>query len=301
MKDTPPDIWSDWLLHHRHGGDLKQLQAVMEHLIPVRDTIIAMTELGPGETLLDVGCGDGLIGFGALQQVPSAQVIFSDISPALLDQVHTLAEDMQVSNHVQLLEASAEDLTALATARVDAVTTRSVLIYVEDKARAFQEFFRVLKPGGRLAIFEPINSFNLTGPQDRLGGYDVRAVADLADQVKQVFERYQPPAQDPMLNFDERDLLSWVLQADFEEIHLDYQVTIEPLSKSGRQTFGSWEVFLKSSPNPKLPTFGEIMAEALDDEDLETFTTHFRPLVDGQIGIYTLAIAYLKAVKTRAS
>ena len=43
---------------------------------------------------------------------------------------------------------------------MDIVTTRSVLIYVEDKRRAFEEFFRVLKPGGRISLFEPINRFN---------------------------------------------------------------------------------------------------------------------------------------------
>jgi ubiquinone/menaquinone biosynthesis C-methylase UbiE len=47
---------------------------------------------------------------------------------------------------------------------VDAVTTRSVLIYVKDKRRASEEFHRVLKPGGRLSIFEPINSFTYPEP-----------------------------------------------------------------------------------------------------------------------------------------
>jgi tetratricopeptide (TPR) repeat protein len=42
---------------------------------------------------------------------------------------------------------------------VDVVTTRSVLIYLTDKAPAFSEFHRVLKAGGRLSIFEPINIF----------------------------------------------------------------------------------------------------------------------------------------------
>jgi len=44
---------------------------------------------------------------------------------------------------------------------VDAVTARSVLIYVQDKMQAFREFHRVLKPGGRLSIFEPIPALHI--------------------------------------------------------------------------------------------------------------------------------------------
>ena len=42
----------------------------------------------------------------------------------------------------------------------DAVTVRSVLIYVAAKAASFREFARVLRPGGRLSIFEPINRWS---------------------------------------------------------------------------------------------------------------------------------------------
>jgi ubiquinone/menaquinone biosynthesis C-methylase UbiE len=45
------------------------------------------------------------------------------------------------------------------SASVDVVTTRSVLIYVKDRARAFAEFARVLRPGGRTSLYEPINRF----------------------------------------------------------------------------------------------------------------------------------------------
>jgi len=63
-----------------------------------------------------------------------------------------------VLGRCEFVHASAEDLSVLEDASVDVVTTRSVLIYVPDKRRTFEEFHRVLKPGGRLSIFEPINN-----------------------------------------------------------------------------------------------------------------------------------------------
>ena len=61
MTKSPTDIWSQWLLHHRHGGDPDQFQAVLDYLLPVRDRLLDQANLGAEEILLDVGCGDGLI------------------------------------------------------------------------------------------------------------------------------------------------------------------------------------------------------------------------------------------------
>jgi SAM-dependent methyltransferase len=92
----------------------------------------------------------------------------------------------------------------------------SVLIYVPAKQQALQEFYRVLKPGGWLSIFEPINRFAaLTSPfKGRL--FDVTPIQAIADKVHALYERLQPRETDPMMNFDERDLLRWTEQAGFE-------------------------------------------------------------------------------------
>ena len=60
------DIWAVWLRHRRHGGDSLTQQAMMEKLRAVRDKVIDHAQLRTDDHLLDVGCGDGLIGFGAL-------------------------------------------------------------------------------------------------------------------------------------------------------------------------------------------------------------------------------------------
>jgi SAM-dependent methyltransferase len=65
------------------------------------------------------------------------------------------------------------------------VTTRSVLIYVAGKQAAFAEFFRVLRPGGRISFFEPINRFTDTNADVSMG-YDLSRVADLGRKVRAI-------------------------------------------------------------------------------------------------------------------
>ena len=288
------DRWAAWLLERRHGGDEKQLASVLQFLEPVRDRVLEGAELRKGDTLLDVGAGDGLIAFAALDRVgTSGKVIWSDVSETLRDHARSLARDMDAAERMEFLLAGADDLAPVASASVDAVTTRSVLIYVDDKKRAFKEFFRVLRPGGRLSIFEPINRFGLAAPRQRFWGYDVTPIQEIADKVRRVFEEAQPPERDPMLNFDERDLLTLVEEAAFVDIRLNYEaeITHAPLWTSG------WDSFLRFAGNPNAPTLQEAMKRALSASERDKFEGHLRPLVDAGEGLTRGADAFVRAVK----
>jgi arsenite methyltransferase len=257
----------------------------------VQDRVLGHAKLGEGQVLVDVGCGDGLIAFGALDQVKTSKVIFSDISRDLLNHSQNLAQQMQVQSRCEFLCASADDLSAIQDASVDVVTTRSVLIYVSAKQKAFDEFFRVLKPKGRLSIFEPINRFAWSEPANRLDGFDVTPVRAIVDKVKAIYLRLQPSESDPMLNFDERDLIAFAEKAGFRDLHLELEVSIKA------PTENNWETYLRVAGNPKIPTLEESMQQALTPEKKEEFVAHLRPLVEAKKGVSRSALAYLWAVK----
>lgn len=301
MTKSTQDQWAQWLLHRRFGGDAEQLKAALAVLSTWRDQILRNALLAPGEILLDVGCGDGLIAFGALDRVGErGKVIFSDISQDLLDHCQALAQQMGVLHRCQFLRASADDLSALASSSVDVVTTRSVLIYVKAKQQAFHEFYRVLKQGGRLSIFEPINRFNCPEPTHLFWGYDVTPVQEMAHKVRAVYERIHPPESSPMLDFDERDLLTFAEQAGFAEIHLDMQIEIkQPKSfdQKDETLKPRWETFMRSAGNPLSPTLEEAMAQVLTPYEAEQFTAYLRPLVETNQRSVREAVAYLWAVK----
>jgi arsenite methyltransferase len=293
MAEDSQDIWCRWLLEHRFGGDPEQLKVVMDYLLPVRDRVLAHAALAEQETLLDVGCGDGLIGFGALAANPTCHVIFSDISPALLQVAQTLAGEQDLLARCRFICNPAENLSDVAGNSVDAVTTRSVLIYVAEKQRALDEFYRVLAPSGRLSIFEPINSFAQPQPENWLWGYDVTPIAGIAKKVKAIYQQLQPLDSDPMLNFTERDLVAQCEAAGFGEIRLDLQIEVKR-----RQNEQDWQTLLQSAFNPKVPTVAEILQTALTPDEADTFTAYMRPLYEREPALVRSAVAYLWAVKS---
>src|SRR5919199_963911 len=144
------DRWARWLLEHRFSGDPEELARQLPNLEEFRRRVLENAEIQEGDVVLDIGAGDGLIGFGALEQVGErGRVIFSDVSEDLLDECRRIAGELGVAARCEFLRASADDLP-LPDASVDVATTRSVLIYLMDKRPAFVELHRVLKPGGRL-------------------------------------------------------------------------------------------------------------------------------------------------------
>jgi arsenite methyltransferase len=283
------DIWAAWLAEHRHGGDPEVRRRMLENLGGVRDKVLDRAGLAVGESLLDVGCGEGLIGFGAIER-GAGHVVFSDISEDLLDFCRETAEVLAVSDRCSFVRAGADELAGLADASLDVVTTRSVLIYVSDKPRSFREFFRVLRPGGRISLYEPINRFGMEDRLEGFWGYPSNGVHQLAERVEAVFAAIQPPS-DPMLDFDERDLVGFAEDVGFFPIELELQVEVRATEPK------PWPAFANSSGNPKIPTIAEAMDQALTPEEREQFADHLRPLVEEGRGVWRMAHAYLVAVK----
>jgi arsenite methyltransferase len=288
------DRWHQWLLQRRHGGDAELREKLLTgHLYPVRDNVLDKANLNPDDTLLDVGTGDGLIAFGALERLgPEGRVIFSDISQDLLDHCQAAAAAEGMLDRCEFVVASADDLAVVADASVDVVTTRSVLIYVKDKARAFSEFHRVLRTDGRISLFEPINVLMSGHAPGRVAGFDATGIEDLATRLKGLYQSIQPRGEDPMLDFDDRDLLRHAEQAGFDDIHLELRVSV-----SNHRRPMPWERFINAAANPLVPTVAEAMDQVFTPEETERFTAHLRPLVESGAGQERWALCYLTAVK----
>jgi arsenite methyltransferase len=281
----PRDRWCEWLLHGRFGGDAEVERRTMEQLRAVRDRVLDQAEAGEGQVLLDVGCGDGLIAFGALER-GVGRCIFSDVSQDVLDESRRIASELDVLDRCGFQRAPADDLSAIDDGSVDVVTTRSVLIYVTAKLAAFREFHRVLRPGGRVSLFEPINRLNrIVRPEPPA------QIEELAHRIGTVYDELQPAGTDPMLDFDERDLVDLAEQAGFERVTLTLETTVQPAEPV------PWEAYVDTAPNPNVPAPRAVMERVLSPRERELYEAYMRPEVESGGGSRRMTVAYLVAVK----
>jgi len=111
----------------------------------------ALASLKAGEVVVDLGSGGGLDVFLAAQKVgPSGRAVGIDMTEDMIQRARRNASQSGLTN-VEFHLADVESLP-LPDASVDCVISNCVLNLVPDKARAFAEIFRILKPGGRLAV-----------------------------------------------------------------------------------------------------------------------------------------------------
>jgi ubiquinone/menaquinone biosynthesis C-methylase UbiE len=259
------DRWSRWVLAGRVGADAERRSRAEQFLGPIRDRVLDAAAIEPGDRVLDVGAGDGLLGFAALDRVGgTGRVVFSDISPALLDHCRNHAAALGTLDGCEFVRTGLPDLAAITDASVDAAVLRSVLIYVEDLTGSLAALHRVLRPGGRLSLFEPVNKVSQPERPGRLWSFDVTGLEPLAEKVRAQVRRVCPP-EHPLLRFDERRLLDAVERAGFATASLEYTARIG-LPSMFHQL--DWEGFQTVVPNPTMPSYGQILRDALEPEEL---------------------------------
>ena len=302
-KVSMEDVWSQWLLHGRHADDPQLQRAVRTAVERYIDRVLDGAQLGPGETLVDVGAGEGLVAFRAIERTgPALRVWLTDVSEPMQRHARAQAMARGVLEQCSFLRCAAERLEGIGDASVDVVTTRSVLAYVADKSAALREFHRVLKPGGRISLAEPV--------------FLDEAVA--AQAIRTVIETTAPAALNPMMrllhrwkaaqypdteekirasaiaSYSERDLPRFAQAAGFAEVHLELHIDTYP------SIMRSWEVFLESAPHPLAPPLSRIMAEQFSVEERELFERTMRPVIEDPGAVSTERMAYLTARRALA-
>ncbi|HKY33811.1 MAG TPA: methyltransferase domain-containing protein [Candidatus Polarisedimenticolia bacterium] len=163
---------------------------------------LALADVGPGQTVLDVGSGPGADALAASLRVgPRGRVIGVDMTDAMLEKARQAALSAGASN-VDFRKGDAEALPA-ADGEADWVISNCVVNLVPDKSRAFAEIFRVLKPGGRFSITDLVGENlppEITGDPEAycrcIGGADseaayLKAIRDAGFADVAVLDRFE--------------------------------------------------------------------------------------------------------------
>jgi ubiquinone/menaquinone biosynthesis C-methylase UbiE len=159
---------------------------------------VALASLRTGETVVDLGSGGGFDCFLAAKQVgETGRVIGVDMTPDMLSKARVNAEKMQTQN-VEFRLGEIEHLP-VADNCADIIMSNCVINLSPDKLRVYRDAYRILKPGGRLAIS------------------DIVAIAPLPEEIQQNLALVSACVGGAATMDDTRDMLA---QVGFENIKI---------------------------------------------------------------------------------
>lgn len=168
---------------------------------------VTVAGLKPGETVLDLGSGGGIDCFLAARQVgPDGHVIGVDMTPAMLERANQHKARMGLTN-VEFRRGQIEALP-VADNSVDVIMSNCVINLAPDKAPVFAEAWRVLKPGGRIAIS------------------DIVSEGDFSEELRANTARWAECVSGAI---DANEYMAIMRAAGFDDIHLEDKVDAEPI------------------------------------------------------------------------
>jgi ubiquinone/menaquinone biosynthesis C-methylase UbiE len=290
MSDPAPgDASGTWLKHGRDAGrGADERSKVVRLLSEIRDRVLAGAQLRPGQAVLDLGAGTGLLASEALRLVaPNGTVFALDQSQSALAEI-SVPPDYDPSR-LRCIVGDAHRIQ-LASGTVDAVLTRSVLIYLDDLSAALAEVARVLRPGGRLSVFEPINGgrrhdANLVGMTDD----ELVAIQALRAQASTVV-----PA---MMAFDENKFITAANAAGLTVVARETEAVTEQLGDHS-----AVDAYLHRPPHPGAPTPVELLTRGLGEAVANRYAAAWHNALDQAapgVGItFSTPVLYLTAVRS---
>ncbi len=138
----------------RYGWDLAadDYEALWNaQLAPARSAMLQLASLAPGEQVLDIACGTGLVTLPAARAVaPAGEAYGIDVSGRMVEAARCRAAEQEIAN-ARFTRMDGEALP-IPDSSFDAALCALGLMYMPDPRRAVREMMRVVRPGGRIVL-----------------------------------------------------------------------------------------------------------------------------------------------------
>ena len=156
----PVDPWNESTIAAADGAQIRELARLLElrgqgdDQMAVRDVYLDALGIAPGEQVLDVGCGTGVVTREAARRVgPCGRVIGLDPSPLMLSVAEDIAANEGVADQTEFRVGDARELP-FDEATFDVLLAITALSHTTDAEQAIPGMVRVLRPGGRIGILD---------------------------------------------------------------------------------------------------------------------------------------------------
>ncbi len=281
--------WTQWLKQSRFSYmSEEQVQQTLGWLLNVRDKVLERAELKEGDVFIDIGTGTGLLAFGAYELLQgNGKVIASDKFKDCVNECAKVAKDCGITQGFETLESGAEKMD-LPDNSVNVVAMRSVLVHILDKPQSIKEFYRILRSGGRVSIFEPIirsntRYYELINPEN-ITNYD---------KFKVVEAEFMNSESDPLTNFDQE-----TLKKDFENAGFsDVDIELGTESSTYVVDKAMMDPWFNTPPSPGTPSMKQKFMAYFTEQEVDNYIEEVKNDLHGKTITVSSFSAYLKANK----
>ena len=156
----PTDPWNQTTITTAEAARVRELARLLElrgqseAQASIRAAYLDLLQIAPGEKVLDVGCGTGVVTRAVARRVaPTGRVVGIDPSPTMLAVAREIAEREGVAEQIEFRVGDARALS-VDDAAFDIVLAITALSHTTDAERAIPELLRAVRPGGRVGIFD---------------------------------------------------------------------------------------------------------------------------------------------------
>jgi len=270
----------------------EQKQQTLLWLSQVRDKVLDRANLKANDVVIDIGTGNGLLAFGAYERLKemngAGRVIASDAFRDCVEECLNFAKTCGLENKMDFIQTDASD-TKLPENSMDVVVLRSVLVHILDKSKTIKEFFRILKQGGRISIFEPVirkntKFYELMTPENY---FNYQALKEAEDKMVS-------DETDPLMNFDQDSLKKDFEEAGFKNIDIDIVVQSSTYQVSKEMI----EPWFNTPPSPGKPTVKEKYLQVFSEAEVNEFIEKLKQDLDGKTITINSPTAYISAEKS---